>query len=664
MRHSHCFYALLLGSWLCLLPACSDRSSTPEEPVSPPTDPDPGEPIEPPTDPDNPGEPTDPTDPDVPVIPPDPGFPIDPDPGEPIEPPTDPDNPGEPVDPTDPDVPVTPPDPGTPIDPDPGEPIEPPTDPDNPGEPVDPTDPDVPVTPPESGDCDAMDPLPVIPCAIGFGMDTPAGSGRHEATPNATVYKVSNLNASGDGSLKACTDASGPRVCVFEISGIIDLTSVGTLDIMNPYITIAGQTAPSPGITLRGASIRWEAHDALIQHIRIRTGDAIEGRTPGDRDGIYVIGKGDDESRRPVNVVFDHISVSWGLDETFTVKDTARNVTVSNSIISEGLWYNMHPKGGHSKGLMISAPNMLVQGNLIAHVDDRAPLETSPSIITANNVTYNARQVAMRLSPLSNNEAHDGEVRTTTVIGNVRLEGNNQSQNHNAWVQIDEDRAGSKIYIDDNLCEDWGGEEWPCARTNSGFKPEFIATEPPLWLNGLQVLPASETLDFVLANAGARPKDRDGTDQRIIDDVRNREGITPNCIDAETILYPVFNVSGADNSMVKGDIPDCDGSKSTAYVGKIAEIFDGRGAGQARTVESYSCSSNTVTLNLESSWDTQPDSSSQVRLHIDCSNNLGGWPELKETTRKLELPNNYNEVTASGYTRLEVWLHSYYSQVQ
>ncbi|GAA4881409.1 pectate lyase [Ferrimonas pelagia] len=616
-------------------------------------------------------KPDKPDKPDKPGKPDEPDEPIDPDPGEPILPPVDPDpgEPGEPILPPDPDDPILPPDPGTPTGPDPGEPILPPVDPDpgEPGEPVIPPAPDIPILPPDPGepdDCDDITPLPIIPCAIGFGMDTPAGSGRHEATPNATIYKVTNLDASGTGSLKACTDASGPRVCIFEVSGTIDLTSVGTLDIRNPYITIAGQTAPSPGITLRGASIRWEAHDALIQHIRVRTGDAIEGRTPGDRDGIYVIGKGDDESRRPVNVVFDHISVSWGLDETFTVKDTARNVTVSNSIISEGLWNNMHPKGGHSKGLMISAPNMLVQGNLIAHIDDRAPLETSPSIITANNVTYNARQVAMRLSPLSNNSAHDGQVRTTTIVGNVRLEGNNGSSNHNAWVQIDEKRSGSKIYVEDNLCEDWGGEEWPCARTNSDFQPDFVANEPPLWLDGLQVLPASETLDSVLTNAGARPLDRDDTDQRIIDDVWHRDGRTPDCVDDEDILYPVFTVSDADSGMVKGKIPDCDTSKSSAYTDKIAEIFDGRGAGQERIVDSYSCSSNYVTLNLKNSWDTIPDSSSQVRLHIDCSNNIGGWPELREDQRTLLPPSNYNELMPSGYTRLEEWLHSFYDQVQ
>src|SRR6476659_3476241 len=88
--------------------------------------------------------------------------------------------------------------------------------------------------------------LPVIPGGAGFGMSTPAGRG-------GKVYRVTNLNASGTGSLKACTDATGARVCVFEVSGYIRLTE--DLLIRNGPITIAGQTAPSPGITIRGAAI-------------------------------------------------------------------------------------------------------------------------------------------------------------------------------------------------------------------------------------------------------------------------------------------------------------------------------------------------------------------------------------------------------------------------
>ena len=114
--------------------------------------------------------------------------------------------------------------------------------------------------------------LPVIPGAAGYGMDTPAGRG-------GKVYRVTNLNASGAGSLKECIDGTTARVCIFEVSGTIRLTS--DLIIRNNRITIAGQTAPSPGIMLRGAALRIHANDVLVQHLRVRPGDDANGPDPG-----------------------------------------------------------------------------------------------------------------------------------------------------------------------------------------------------------------------------------------------------------------------------------------------------------------------------------------------------------------------------------------------
>src|SRR5215467_7868426 len=141
--------------------------------------------------------------------------------------------------------------------------------------------------------------LPVIPGAAGYGTDTVAGRG-------GKVYRVTNLNASGAGSLKACaSDAEGPRVCVFEVSGTIRLTQ----DMMIRWnnLTIAGQTAPSPGIMIRGGAIRIQASDILIQHIRVRVGDDPNGPDPDNRDALKIEGS----SSKPVkNIVIDHCSFS------------------------------------------------------------------------------------------------------------------------------------------------------------------------------------------------------------------------------------------------------------------------------------------------------------------------------------------------------------------
>src|SRR5690606_6423771 len=160
---------------------------------------------------------------------------------------------------------------------------------------------------------------------------TVAGSGRHLTPPRTRLYKVTTLAPDGPGSLTACVRGTKPRVCAFEVSGVIRLDD--PLVVRSPYLTIAGQTAPPPGIRIRGAGVRVESHDVLLQHLEIRVGDAPEGPNPVSRDGIS-IGHG----RRPVyNVVIDHASISWAIDENLTVFGTAHDVTVSSSIISEAL---------------------------------------------------------------------------------------------------------------------------------------------------------------------------------------------------------------------------------------------------------------------------------------------------------------------------------------
>ena len=123
--------------------------------------------------------------------------------------------------------------------------------------------------------------VPVIPGGAGFGITTPAGRG-------GTVYRVTNINPSGAGSLKACIDATEARTCIFEVSGIIRLTS--DIVIRNGKITIAGQTAPSPGIMIRGGAITVHASDVLIQHLRLRVGDDLVGPDPANRDALKIEG--------------------------------------------------------------------------------------------------------------------------------------------------------------------------------------------------------------------------------------------------------------------------------------------------------------------------------------------------------------------------------------
>ncbi|MEK7753976.1 MAG: right-handed parallel beta-helix repeat-containing protein, partial [Acidobacteriota bacterium] len=152
-------------------------------------------------------------------------------------------------------------------------------------------------------------PILLISCAAaapqGFGVDTPAGRG-------GKILRVTNLNSEGPGSLREAIETKGPRIVVFEVGGVIDLNRK-TLTIGEPFLTIAGQTAPSPGITIIRDGIKILTHDILIQHIRVRMGDAGQPKKSGYDPETTTSGP---ECYR---IVVDHCSFSWAVDENLSI---------------------------------------------------------------------------------------------------------------------------------------------------------------------------------------------------------------------------------------------------------------------------------------------------------------------------------------------------------
>jgi len=228
--------------------------------------------------------------------------------------------------------------------------------------------------------------LPAFPGAEGFGVNAIGGRG-------GTIFEVANLNDSGAGSLRACVEASGARTCVFHIGGLIVLNS--PLTISNPYITIAGQTAPGGGITIKlGAATEafsTQTHDVIIRYITIRPG-------PGGENHANQIAKNGVEI---YNIIIDHNSLSWGVDSNIETWYRVTNSTIQWSLISEGLNNSTHSKGAHSKGMMIGgykgsesggkgSENISILNNLMAHNADRTPLMQLCGIAQVmNNTTYN-----------------------------------------------------------------------------------------------------------------------------------------------------------------------------------------------------------------------------------------------------------------------------------
>ena len=375
--------------------------------------------------------------------------------------------------------------------------------------------------------------LPVIPGAAGYGMDTPAGRG-------GTVYRVTNLNASGTGSLKACTDATGARVCVFEVSGYIRLTE--DLLIRNGPITIAGQTAPSPGITIRGAGLKIHGSNILVQHIRVRPGDDLTGPDPENRDALKIEGS----TSVPVsNVVIDHCTFSWSLDEVASIWGPHDNITFSNNIFSEPLNDSYHPTkdGGHLEphgfGVIVdsseSGGRVTMVGNLLAHIVERNPLSRARELVFVNNMVYNRSIRDLDL------QSQSSRITKSTLEGNVFLRGpSNAATTRPLYVRTTGTYtlySGSKAYVNDVYAPDYGTtlNSWVVLTGGDLSTPVISTQSRPVWNNGLTVIPTANNgvYNHILSYAGARPPDRDNTDKRIVADVKNRTGQIINCVSSD-----------------------------------------------------------------------------------------------------------------------------------
>ena len=210
------------------------------------------------------------------------------------------------------------------------------------------------------------------------------------------VLRVTTLDASGPGSFREALEDRRPRLIVFEVGGVVDLKGE-SLVARYPYITVAGQTAPDPGITLIRGGLVIETHDVTIQHLAIRPGTGARGAP--DALGTH---RG---SAGPVHhVVFDHCSTTWGIDENLSAsgpadvdsaKDpdvTSHDITMRSCLIAEGLSHANHPKGEHSKGTLIhdGVRNVLITGCVYAHNRERNPrLKGGTTATVSGNVMYN-----------------------------------------------------------------------------------------------------------------------------------------------------------------------------------------------------------------------------------------------------------------------------------
>jgi pectate lyase len=369
--------------------------------------------------------------------------------------------------------------------------------------------------------------LSAFPGALGWAARTPGGRG-------GAILRVTTLAPEGPGSFREALETKGPRIVVFEVGGVIDMGR-RAFTIREGKLTIAGQTAPSPGITLIRGGLNVAAPDVVIQHIRVRPGEAGAAKMSDWEVDALSTGTG------ARDVIVDHCSFTWAIDENLSASggrfngdtpDAWRNsashrITFSNNIIAEGLANATHPKGEHSKGSLIhdNVTDIFIVGNLYAHNMERNPLfKGGARGMVVNNLIYDPGPRAVHYN-LIREEWGDrpAELGSIAMIGNVLRSGPSTPEDI-AFFQL----GGSgdvEVHLDDNILVDRLGRPLPqFGRYTTSAAHTIPMKRAPAMPGGWKPLPAAEVQDAVIRNAGARPWDRDATDARIVADTIEGRG--------------------------------------------------------------------------------------------------------------------------------------------
>lgn len=425
-----------------------------------------------------------------------------------------------------------------------------------------------------------------FPGAEGFGRNATGGRG-------GKVMFVTNLNDSGEGSLRAAVQASGARYVLFKVSGTIALNS--NLNINNGDITIAGQTAPGDGICLKNYPVNINADNVIIRFVRFRMGD--EAKQEGDAIG----------GRFHKNIIIDHCSMSWSTDECVSLYAN-ENTTVQWCIVSESLRNSVHDKGAHGYGGIWGGKNASFHHNLLAHHDSRNPrlgeeagkaFALTDLVDLRNNVIYN----------WGNNSTYGGEAMNVNIV-NCYYKPGPATVKRERIASIDKNKiAGTEVYdLWGKFCVNGNFVEGSTRATQDNWtygvlnqfhssygtvseadKTALRLSEPLPTNNNVTTHTAQVAYEKVLTYAGASLK-RDGIDERIIDNVRKgsfsfpgSNGSTNGIIDTQADVggWPELKSTAAPVSTSGDGIPDdwkadkkLDPSKAQANGRDLSSAYD------------------------------------------------------------------------------------------
>lgn len=362
----------------------------------------------------------------------------------------------------------------------------------------------------------SADNLVAFPGAEGFGAYSKGGR-------SGEVLHVTNLKDEGPGSLRWAVEQEGPRTIVFDVSGNITLGS--RLNIKQPYLTIAGQTAPGDGICLRGETLLIATHDVIIRYIRCRLGDGMHGQGSLQGKDAVSISVGED-------IILDHCSASWSLDEVLsssTKRPTLTRVTVQWCFITEGLNPDGHGFGSLIRGTGGAKYSYI--HNLYAHNRGRNPrpgnYDSNPHdkdpegllLDFRNNVIYNfgGGHAGYNADKIS--------VTHLNYVGNYVIPGTDSKNNGIAYS------TGSpynRSYFAGNFYDGTQPEDpWSVVTFRKSWSEDNIRDykQSRAFETGLiHEEDARTAYQRVLQTGGASLPKRDAVDTRIVDGVKNRTG--------------------------------------------------------------------------------------------------------------------------------------------
>lgn len=364
--------------------------------------------------------------------------------------------------------------------------------------------------------------IPAFPGAEGAGAYAIGGR-------NGTVYKVTNLNASGPGSLVDALSQPN-RIIVFSVSGIIDFQE-NSLEVEKDNITIAGQTAPGEGICIKNSAVHFGGKNVIIRYLRSRPGYLEINGVPKHRDALS-IDRDDAEM-----VIVDHISTSWGSDENLTVRNDVKDITIQNCLISEGLNYfdpNNSPNR-HGFGSIIASSiggEISFHHNLYAHHQKRSPRFAGSQTLRdyidfRNNVIYNcADETGKTSKDLSSN---------ANYINNYLKYGlDTPSAIMYQFFELQDPNV--KMYADGNYAYDSPAHttnNWLGIIFSNGASLAACKSDTVFPLAPVNTQSAEQAYLLVLAESGASLPSRDPVDLRIANNVRDMTG---HMIEYETDL--------------------------------------------------------------------------------------------------------------------------------